>query len=58
MVSVLAFNLLYSCEDANLVFFFFFFFQGSAFGFSAFMVCALGPSGWILSHLQEYKKRD
>ncbi|MEE6514707.1 hypothetical protein FKM82_023039 [Ascaphus truei] len=27
-------------------------------GFSAFVVCFMIPSGWVLSNMESYKKRD
>ncbi|KAG8437953.1 hypothetical protein GDO86_008585 [Hymenochirus boettgeri] len=30
----------------------------TAIGLSTFVVCFLVPSGWILSNLESYKKRD
>uniref|UniRef100_A0A665W9N3 Uncharacterized protein n=2 Tax=Echeneis naucrates TaxID=173247 RepID=A0A665W9N3_ECHNA len=30
----------------------------SAIGLGAFSLAILGPSGWILAHLEDYKKRE
>ncbi|XP_069036369.1 cytochrome c oxidase subunit 8A, mitochondrial-like [Lepisosteus oculatus] len=30
----------------------------TAIGMFAFSLAILGPSGWILSHMEDYKKRD
>ncbi|CAH2325168.1 cytochrome c oxidase subunit 8B, mitochondrial-like [Pelobates cultripes] len=30
----------------------------SMIGFTTFVVCFLAPSGWVLSNMEAYKKRD
>lgn len=32
--------------------------QETAIGLGMFSVAILGPSGWILAHLEDYKKRE
>lgn len=32
--------------------------QEQAIAMTAFVVAILGPSGWVLSHLEDYKKKE